>query len=1390
MHRSSLDTLRQANLQRVVITNATSLQGNQYQTIANSASDTALDPALPTTPHCFVVDSDSTPYILDTGANRFIVNNARLLSNFVAIQGGVKGINGTSVSIIGQGTLSIHLPRPDGRQDTIQVEAVLVPSSPFNLIPPHLLVAALKHSGFRVKYFKHDDKQYVINYYTRRDVQRTIRIPLDDRNLFTFHSAPGFQNFCRQTSTVNKDWAAFPGATHIISDDLSLDGETLAPPSPTPSPPNPDTNLIPPDDISIATSVNSAASIPDAVSVDSQQAPPDTPVPTEFCTEIPDPLPPEDPNIAIYRRKQHRLLVLHERYGHLRFSVLRLLALSNLIPHELAGIDAPTCPGCAYGKAHRKPWRGKGIKNRRRILPATKPGQVVSIDQLESRTLGFVPTHRGTPTLSRYIGATIFVDHYSSFTYVHLMTEMNAATTVAAKQAFERLLHSYGVTVKSYHADNGLFDTKAFRANIQTSHQNLTFCGVNAHHQNGIAERRIKDITEGARTALLHAAHRWPQAISPALWPAALKHYVNTRNSLPSDFIPAVKTGRKTTRSAQFHGSPLSKLSGTTVEPNLRDLHPFGSPVYVLADKLQAVQSHNKWADRSRVGIFLCHSPEHASNVPLVLNTQTGNVSPQFHCLYDDAFDTCRRDAKFQSLWQLKAKLHLDARKPNNGSKLASPTGSLPNPASKEGVGPIAPRLVTPWDIPLLSPSVPQSIINSLPDPDPDPEPPDTNITPASEGAAPSIIPPTEGAASVTPHQNNPQTEGANHTPPTVTTRSGRRVIPSRRIYNADHYVPGLHAAAAYLSTFSPFRPPTAPTELLQPDIEALAEPHPYALICSQTFGLASKSSDPDTLTFDEAMQAPDRELFIEAMHKELNDHISRKHWKIVPLKSIPAGKRAIPMVWSMKRKRNPLGETIKHKSRLCAGGHRSIENVDYWNTYSPVVSWSTVRLIIVFALLNNWHMQSIDFVLAYPQAPIKTDIYLKPPRTPPGFIIPDLQRPGDRFLNVYKLLQNLYGLKDAGKTWGDYLKAGLIERGWKPSDIDSCLYTKAGIILIVYVDDAILISPSKPLIQKEISSLHKDYQLTDDGPLKDYLGTRFTRRDDGSVVLTQPHMVNRILQSVGLDPNNPDTKMHDTPADSRKILDNDPNGKRRTQKWNYRSVVGSLSYLRSIVRPDLTMAVQQCARFCNNPSREHEEAVKRICRYLLKTKDQGLVLRPDATRGLECHVDADFAGSWQHRSSDDPSSVLSRTGYVISYAGCPIICTSKLQTLTALSTTEAEYIALSSALREVISIMNLLKELKGRGFPIHDSTPHIKCRVFEDNQSCIEIATNHKTRPRTKHLSCRLHHFRSFVTNGEITIEHVSTTEQLADMFTKPLPRHQFRKLCDRLMGWAIERE
>ena len=168
------------------------------------------------------------------------------------------------------------------------------------------------------------------------------------------------------------------------------------------------------------------------------------------------------------------------------------------------------------------------------------------------------------------------------------------------------------------------------------------------------------------------------------------------------------------------------------------------------------------------------------------------------------------------------------------------------------------------------------------------------------------------------------------------------------------------------------------------------------------------------------------------------------------------------------------------------------------------------------------------------------------------------------------------------------------------------------------------------------------------------------------------------------------------------------------------------LSYLQGSTRLDISMAVHQCARFSNQPKLSHEKAVKRIVKYLSITCERGIIYKPNKSKGIECYADADFAGSWNAEDAADANNVLSRSGYVILYAGCPVLWASKLQTEIALSTAEAEYIALSQALREVIPFMNLMGEMKPI-FNLKLPSPQIVGKVYEDNQSCIAMARNQK---------------------------------------------------------------
>ena len=176
--------------------------------------------------------------------------------------------------------------------------------------------------------------------------------------------------------------------------------------------------------------------------------------------------------------------------------------------------------------------------------------------------------------------------------------------------------------------------------------------------------------------------------------------------------------------------------------------------------------------------------------------------------------------------------------------------------------------------------------------------------------------------------------------------------------------------------------------------------------------------------------------------------------------------------------------------------------------------------------------------------------------------------------------------------------------------------------------------------------------------------------------------------------------------------------------------------------------------------------------------------MKPDPKKNIELYVDADFAGGWTQKTSGNPRSALSRHGYVLMYKGCPILWKSQLQTTIAMSTTEVEYIGLSSAIRSCIPVMRLVHEISTKIDTVQDP-PKVICTVHEDNTSAIRMAESPKVTIRTKHLSTKYHHFKKYVKENTIVIRHISTHDQLADIFTKPLPEGTFLNLRSRLLGW-----
>jgi hypothetical protein len=546
-------------------------------------------------------------------------------------------------------------------------------------------------------------------------------------------------------------------------------------------------------------------------------------------------------------------------------------------------------------------------------------------------------------------------------------------------------------------------------------------------------------------------------------------------------------------------------------------------------------------------------------------------------------------------------------------------------------------------------------------------------------------------------------------------------------------------------------------------------------------------STDPDTMYYHQAMREPDRDKFLAAIDKECEAHYKEGNYKLIKRSNMPEGATLLSSVWQMKRKRKPsTGEISKYKARMNVDGSKMIKGLHYEETYAPVVQWATIRFFMTMAIIKKWHTRQLDFVLAYTQADIERDLYMK---LPPGFNIPGkAMSEQDRKEYVLKLEKNLYGQKQAGRVWYLHLKKNLLKLGFTPSKHDECVFYYGTTIFIVYTDDTILLGPDKKEIDNLVKQLAEKFNIEDQGELSDYLGIKIERKEDGTMMWTQPNLIHSVLRDLKLEgeglKNQP--KERTIPASSTVVLtDHRDSEDHNPRDFDYRQVIGKLLYLEKSTRPDLSCAVHQCARHCANPKVQHTIAVKRIGRYLLATKDKGLIMKPNE-EGMECWVDAAYANEWNNKTaSDDPNTARSRMGYVITYAGCPMHWASKMQTEIALSTTEAEYIALSQAMREVLPIIWLLEEARQHGIPVLSVKTKVHCKVFEDNAGAIEIANVPKMRPRTKHLNIKYHHFREEVRKGTISIYHARTEDQIADIFTKPLAETPFTKHRERIQGW-----
>ena len=1153
-------------------------------------------------------------------------------------------------------------------------------------------------------------------------------------------------------------------------------------------------------------------------------------------------------------RAQKELLVWHWKFGHIDMHRLQsmmhperpvdsLHARESLCPPVVVSTRnakthscvIPKCQACIYAKMGKQPSGASLVTPKEEKVGSlsrnhVNPGDAVSVDQYVVSEKGrlYRSFGRENPN-NQYSGGTIYVDHASGKVFLYHQVSHRAGETLMGKQSFEREAHQNGFRICKYHGDNGIFASEEFRRDCLLKDQELDLSGVGAHHQNGRAERAIRTITSLARAMMIHSALHWNASHDLSLWPMAMDHATWIWNHLPGpDGLSAEE---------KFSGQKVASHS------SLRRVHVWGCPAYVLEPRLQDGQKIPKFHPRSRQGRFVGFSKEHSSSVALILNRRTGKITPQFHCVFDDFFQTVRgidddRDVNLDAIdWDhfietvgsdkffderdevLPPPLHRDwnpieRERPRTQPLIPQEPQGDQHRQNEEN---IEPRPVLPVPIQQLTPpATPHRDIVDQQRRDPeiivlDDE--DDNVGEINLNNSPPPSPnPTDAPSPLPP----PMIDDARTIAGERLGRGQRHLRPNLRIFN-DDFVSGSFFTQEQSEYFS--RQKFSQAFLTARDFRHLdwdssflglasslsdndskrffasmdvhQDPLDLSIDTFPTLGLAAvkSASAADNPRWNEAMRGEHADGFLRASVLEISTLQEMKSWEQVPR---TPDLNVLDSTWAFKIKRFPDGLVRKLKARFCVRGDQQIEGVDYFDTFAPVVQWSTVRMMLVLSLTLGLASKQVDYVSAFCQAPIEEDVYVNLPK---GWRrLNQLGGLKEQFKadHVLKLKRSVYGLKQSPKNFFKLLKSNLLAVGFVQSSFDPCLFISPTVICVTYVDDCLFWSRTDSNIEKAISDIKDcgmDLQVEDS--VAGFLGVhidRYETKDNNGVAiekirLLQTGLIDRIIEALGLD-----AKSHAvrTPAPSDP-LPRDLEGELFEGTFNYASVVGMCMYLCNNSRPDLTFAVNQCARHSHRPTNLHAEYLKRLGRYLLGTRDKGLEFTPSKSLQIDCYVDADFAGLYNFEDQQDPHCVRSRTGYVIFVGKCPIIWKSALQKEIACSTMESEYIACSTACRDIIPLIDLVQEVADAiGLPTKETT-NIFSTIWEDNIGALTLAHLELPRmtPRSKHIAVKYHWFREHVASGKFKVVKVDTLDQIGDLFTKGLGIKLFEKLRFLLVGW-----
>ena len=538
------------------------------------------------------------------------------------------------------------------------------------------------------------------------------------------------------------------------------------------------------------------------------------------------------------------------------------------------------------------------------------------------------------------------------------------------------------------------------------------------------------------------------------------------------------------------------------------------------------------------------------------------------------------------------------------------------------------------------------------------------------------------------------------------------------------------------------------------------------------------------------AMRSPHWTRWECAMHAELESIKDHDTFSLVAKPDTGVNIVSCKWVFAVKAKD---GWVSRFKARLVARGFSQQFGVDFEETYSPVLRYKTLRMLLSIICSRDMTLELMDVETAYLNAPLKEKVHMAQPE---GF-----EEGGRSF--VWLLHKALYGLKQSGREWHTHLNAFVLSLGFTRCKFDPCVYLKLSrtgrlIILSIYVDD--IPSASYPQDVAEWEEIKQQffaqYKIKFLGTAEWFLNMRITRdRSRGLLWLDQQAYVEQLLEEFGFD----ESKVVATPGSqeqlSRAGAPSSESEIAAMRSIPYRKAVGSLTYLANSSRPDIAHAVNYVAQYSQNPGESHWRAVKMILRYLSGTKNYALQFAGAANKvlaeagesnaaamvpALRAFADANWGGCLDTRRST--------TGWIVALGNDILDWQSRKQTTVALSTCEAEYMAIAAAAQAVAWTRGFLQEMEEKEAGVaksssEDGIPMAVPILFSDNKAAIAMAKNDVLHSRSKHIDIKHHFIREQLEAGSIALQWISSAEQLADILTKALPPRIFAGLRDQLV-------